>query len=134
MDLAGGRLEETGDQPQGRGLAAAGGAEQANELPMIDPQRDVIDHAERSEPLGQAAQFNRRHSHPSPIRRARCEGTPARRCPACYLSLDQYKHEHQGAGKASIVEDAVTVSIPHPEEPRSGVSKDEGPVRASWFS
>jgi hypothetical protein len=31
-------------------------------------------------------------------------GTPARRCPACYLSVDQYKHKQRGDGKASKVE------------------------------
>jgi hypothetical protein len=25
------------------------------------------------------------------------------------------------------------LAIPHPEEPRSGVSKDAGPTAASWF-
>jgi len=45
-----------------RGLAAAGWPEQADQLPMIDPQRDVIDHRKRSKALGQAAQINGRQS------------------------------------------------------------------------
>jgi hypothetical protein len=62
---------------------------------MIDPQRDVIDDRKRSKPLGQATQFNGRQSHHSlkaPLS-------------AAYLSLDQYKHECEGAGKASKVLD-----------------------------
>ena len=47
MDLAVGGFEETGDQPQRRGLAAAGRAEQADQLPVVDPQRDVIDDRKR---------------------------------------------------------------------------------------
>src|SRR5882757_50330 len=62
MDLAVGRLQETRDQPQRRGLAAAGWSEQADQLPMIDPQRDVIDHRQRTKSLGQAAQINGRQS------------------------------------------------------------------------
>src|SRR5882672_11482627 len=66
MDLAVGRFEKARDQPQRGGLAAAGWAEQANQLPVIDPQRNVIDHRKRAKSLGQAAQINGRqspHSH-----------------------------------------------------------------------
>ena len=66
MDLAARRLEEAGDQPQRRGLAAAGWAEQADQLSMIDFQGNIIDHRKRAKSLGQAAQLNRRqspHSH-----------------------------------------------------------------------
>jgi len=62
MDLAGGRLEESGDQPQRRGLAATRGAQQADQLPVVDPQRDIVHDRQRSKPLGQATQFNRRQS------------------------------------------------------------------------
>ena len=62
MDLAVGGLEETGDQPQRRGLAAARGAQQADQLPVVDPQRDIIDDRQRSKSLGQATQFNGRQS------------------------------------------------------------------------
>ena len=64
MDLAVGRFQEAGDQPQRRGLAAAGGAEQADQLPVVDPQRDIIDDRQRSKSLGQATQFNGRQSTP----------------------------------------------------------------------
>src|ERR1700686_3815209 len=70
MDLAVGGFQKARDQPQGRGLAAAGRAEQADQLPVVDPQRDVIDHRERSKSLGQAAQFNRRQSFTPCILRA----------------------------------------------------------------
>src|SRR5258707_14563637 len=62
MNLAVGRLEESGDQPQRRGLAAAGWAQQADQLPPIDPQRDLIDDRDRSEAFCQAAQINGRIS------------------------------------------------------------------------
>src|SRR6267378_3291165 len=65
MDLAVGRLQKTRDQPQRRGLAAAGWSEQADQLPMADPQRDIIDHRKRAKPLGQAAQINGRQSNSS---------------------------------------------------------------------
>ena len=66
MDLAVGRLQKSRDQPQRRGLAAAGRPEQADQLSMVDFQGDVIDHRKRAKSLGQAAQINRRqspHSH-----------------------------------------------------------------------
>jgi hypothetical protein len=66
MDLAVGRLQEAGEQSQRRGLAAAGGAEQADQLTVIDPQRDVIYNRKRSKSLGQAAQINGRQSSSSP--------------------------------------------------------------------
>src|SRR3984957_14717149 len=65
-DLAIGGIEKARDQPQRRGLAATRGAEQADQLPVIDPQRDIIDDRERSKSFGQAAQINRRQSHHSP--------------------------------------------------------------------
>src|SRR6185369_17471608 len=81
MDLAVGRFEETRDQPQCRGLAAAGWPEQADQLSMIDFQGDVIDHRKRTKSLGQAAQINGRqspHSHS-------CSCTDQR--PAWYASI-----------------------------------------------
>jgi hypothetical protein len=42
-DLAGGRLQETGEDVQYRGLAAAAGAEQAEELGLADGEIDVLD-------------------------------------------------------------------------------------------
>src|SRR3984893_8703179 len=65
MDLALRRLQESGDEPQRRGLAAAGGTQQAYQLPMLDPQRDLIDDRERSKSLGQAAHINGRQSSSS---------------------------------------------------------------------
>ena len=70
MDLAVGGLQETRDQPQRRGLAAAGRAQQADQLSMVDPQRDVIDHRKRTKALGQAAQINGRQSSPPVLVRA----------------------------------------------------------------
>jgi hypothetical protein len=42
-DLAGGRLLEAGDHPQGGRLAAARGAQQREELALGDPQVDALD-------------------------------------------------------------------------------------------
>jgi hypothetical protein len=38
---------------------------------VIDPQRNLIDHRQRSKSLGQATQFNGRQSNPSPHSMAR---------------------------------------------------------------
>src|SRR2546430_2043415 len=81
MDLAVGGFEKARDQPQRRGLAAAGGPEQADQLSMIDFQGNVIDHRKRAKSLGQAAQIHRRqspHSHS-------CSCTDQR--PAWYASI-----------------------------------------------
>src|SRR4051794_8274434 len=43
LDQAGGGLLEAADHPQGRRLAAAGRAEQAEELPLLDLEVDVVD-------------------------------------------------------------------------------------------
>ena len=50
LDQAGGRLLEPADHPQGRGLAAARGAEEAEELAVLDLEVDVVDrdHVRRS--------------------------------------------------------------------------------------
>jgi hypothetical protein len=57
------RLFETGDHPQRRGLAAAGGAEHAHEVTVVDRQIQVIDGTRRASgvSLGDAAQRDRGH-------------------------------------------------------------------------
>ena len=57
-DLAGGRLDEAGDEAQRRGLAAAGRAQQAHQAAMLDRQRHIIDRRMRSVVLSQAPQFD----------------------------------------------------------------------------
>ena len=58
---AGGRLDEAGDDAQGRGLAAAGGAEQHQELAVGDVERNVVDGLEVAVALGDAGQLQARH-------------------------------------------------------------------------
>src|SRR6516165_4653851 len=60
-DLAGRRLDETRNQPQRRGLAAARRPKQACQAPVLDSQRNVIDNRKLSIALGQTAQLNRGH-------------------------------------------------------------------------
>jgi hypothetical protein len=71
-DLAAGRFDEAGDQAQGRGLATTRRPEQADEPPVLDRQRHVIDHRERAVVLCQTAQFNRRHAISSRMTKADC--------------------------------------------------------------
>src|SRR5690349_12347806 len=75
MDFAGGRLDEAGDQPQGRGLAAARRPEQAHQAAVLDSDRNVVDHGRRAIGLGQMPQFERGHaplrSLPAPTRTPR---------------------------------------------------------------
>ena len=52
LDAAGGRLLEAADHPQGRGLAAAGRAEEAEELAVDDLEVDVVDGEHVAERLG----------------------------------------------------------------------------------
>jgi hypothetical protein len=66
---------------------------------VVDRQRDIIDHRQRSKSLGQAAQINGRQSSSSHIVAYSGRNTRAP-LSAAYLSLDQYKHECMGAGKA----------------------------------
>ncbi len=61
-DFARRGLDEAGDQAQRGGLAAAGRPEQANEPPMLDRERHVVDDRQLVVALGQTAQFNRRHA------------------------------------------------------------------------
>ncbi|MGY3356105.1 hypothetical protein ACVWZK_002768 [Bradyrhizobium sp. GM0.4] len=51
-DRAAGGIEEARDHLQGRGLAAAGGAEKGDELPLPDRETEVVDDSLRSELLG----------------------------------------------------------------------------------
>ena len=64
-DFAGARLDESGDQPQRRGLAAARRAQQADQMTVLDRERYVVDHRGRAISLGQIPQFDRRHALPS---------------------------------------------------------------------
>ena len=51
-DAAGVRPLEAADDPQQRRLAAAAGAEQGDEGPRLDPQRDVVEGGRSAEALG----------------------------------------------------------------------------------
>ena len=55
-DLAGAGLDQTGDHPQGGGLAAARGAEQRHHAAGLDRQRQPVDGAGVAEYPGQLAQ------------------------------------------------------------------------------
>src|SRR6185369_17636035 len=110
--LAVGGFEETGDQPQRRGLAAAGRAEQADQLSMVDFQGDVIDHRKRAKSLGQAAQIHRRQSP----RSHSCSCTDQR--PAWYASIRT----------KTGWERELKSPNPHGEEARSAVSNHESPA------
>ena len=59
--VAAGRRLEPGDHPQGRGLAAARGAEQADDLAGPDREVHVVDRHQPVEALGQRAQLDGRH-------------------------------------------------------------------------
>jgi len=57
-DFACRRLDEAGDQPQGRRLAAARGAEQADQLAVLDVQRHAIDGDGLAVALAEALQLD----------------------------------------------------------------------------
>jgi hypothetical protein len=50
---------EPGDQPEARGLAGAGRAEQREELAVLDLEVDVVDRNDRAELLGDAFESDR---------------------------------------------------------------------------
>ena len=58
---AGGRRLEAADHAQQRGLAGAGGAEQADELAVADGQVEALDRADGAEALGDAADLEDGH-------------------------------------------------------------------------
>ena len=60
-DVARGRALEPGDHAQGRGLAAARRAEQADDLAGRDVEIDIVDRDERAELLGDLAELDGRH-------------------------------------------------------------------------
>src|SRR5439155_3087463 len=60
-DFAGRGLDEAGDQPQGRGLAAARGAKQADKSAVLDLERNIVDDGENPVDLRQTSKFNRCH-------------------------------------------------------------------------
>ena len=61
LHLARGRLDEARDHAQGRGLAAARGAEQHQEFAIGDRQRDVLDRMEVAVALDQSVDVEARH-------------------------------------------------------------------------
>ena len=65
QDAAGAQLLEAGEQAQQRGLAAAGGAEQREELALPDVEGEVFDRADRAEALGHALEAHQRGRPPA---------------------------------------------------------------------
>src|SRR5690606_27718878 len=61
QDLARGRVLEPRNHPQRSGLAAAGGAEEADELAVADLEVDGGDCREAAEALGDVLEFDRGH-------------------------------------------------------------------------
>jgi hypothetical protein len=60
-NLATARFDEPGNETQGRGLAAAGRAQQANQMPLFNGKIDFVDHGQWAESLRQADQLYERH-------------------------------------------------------------------------
>ena len=60
-DLAGGRLLETRDGAQQRGLAAAGRPDEDDELAVLDVEVDIVDHLYRAKTFVDAAQLQFSH-------------------------------------------------------------------------
>ncbi|MCY1237673.1 hypothetical protein D9M72_503810 [compost metagenome] len=74
-DGAGGGAHEPGDHTQDRGLAAAGRAEQRDELALFDRQIEIVNGRNRSIELGDLLEVQETHAH-SPV--GRCpQGSPA---------------------------------------------------------
>ena len=61
QDVAGGGVLEPGDDPQQRGLAAAGRADEDAELAVGDLEVDALDHVDRTEGLGDSCEVERAH-------------------------------------------------------------------------
>ena len=59
QDAAGARVLEAGDQAQRRGLAAAARAEQGDQRPRLDRERDVTHRDDRTEGLGHPLEHHR---------------------------------------------------------------------------
>ena len=76
-DGAGGDLLEPGDQAEDGGLAAAGRTDQHQELVILDVQIEVVDHADRSEVLGDALEKDVRHDQLTRVDQDAC---PMRAC------------------------------------------------------
>jgi hypothetical protein len=60
-DRAAGRQLEAGDHPQGRGLAAAGWAQERDELTPLGGEVEVLDCGHLAEPLLDTGQLEERH-------------------------------------------------------------------------
>ena len=73
-DLARVGQVEAGDHPQQRGLAAAGWAQQGEELARLDGEVDTVDGGEITEPARHVAEFEQRHRAPG------SEGFSTRNC------------------------------------------------------
>src|ERR1044071_8480306 len=66
QDLPRVRVLEARDHAQGGGLAGAARAEQGEQRPARDLERDVLDHASAPEGLGEPARLQRRAANPEP--------------------------------------------------------------------
>jgi hypothetical protein len=61
-DFACAGLDEPGDQAQRRCFAAAGWAQQTNQVTVFDRERYVVDNRDSAISLGQVSQLDRRHA------------------------------------------------------------------------
>ena len=67
VELAAVMLFEPGDHAQKRGLAAAGGADEDDELLGLDVEIDALDDFDRAEGFANAPEFQSAHAFPPPL-------------------------------------------------------------------
>ena len=89
-DIAPGRLVESGDHAQRRGLAAAGRAEKREKRPAFDRQAYVIDRDDIAESLGDIDEFDIDGSVQPGLRRIGKQHAPPGPCRPSLLSHDKY--------------------------------------------
>ena len=104
-DLAAGDVLEAGDHAQQRGLAAAGRADEDDELAMLDGQVDALDDLDRAIALANALEFETGH--------VRFSASAAARRLLSWLSLDRALQQR---GDELLLED---------QEQGDGRSEDE---------
>jgi hypothetical protein len=97
---------------------------------VIDPQRNIIDHRQRSKSLGQAAQFNRRQSESS---NAYCAGVCVRLSLAYSISTKYDARESLWVSELGRIESVHGPdSLSHCERNRIRADRKKQQLFSSW--
>ena len=121
LDGAFGRIDEARDHPQRRRLAAARGAEQRDELALLQRQVDVVDHRDRAVALGQTLEVQLLHQV-----RLSMKSRPSTLHPGQHHG-GRHEQQHHAHGRQDLVPALLAqIERQHRDHARLGPGQEHG--------